>query len=437
MYELVIQNTRIFNHSIGSFENVNIGIKDGKIERISKYALEGEKEINASGLLTIPGFIDIHAHEDTIDLEEMRVDQVPKLTAKALLNMGVTTMVGGNCGISAWPIDEYLQVTSKELDITYLTYAGHSTLRRRVGISNRYRRADQKGINQMVNLAREAMEQGAIGISFGLEYVPGSSEKEVFELAKVAGEYDGLITAHVRYDSARILEGIEEIASAGQRYNVPVQISHLGSMASFGYMQQSLDFLEDKSSKMDIMADSYPYYAFCTSIGSAVFDAGFPERWKCGYEDIQIAAGKYKGKRCDRNLFERMREKEPETSVVAHVLDKEEVQSAIKHPLVIIGSDGSVRDGTGSHPRVAGTFPKIFDDYVGNGLMPLEEAIRKTSTQTAFQLRLADKGEIALGKDADLVIFDLDKIKAKASFENTTASPDGIKYVICEGRILP
>ena len=185
---------------------------------------------------------------------------------------------------------------------------------------------------------------------------------------------------------------------------------------------------------LDMSSDCYPYYAFSTKIGETTYDDGFLERYKIDYNYIEVCEGKYKGQRCNKDIFDDLRKNYPDTLTVCHVMKKDDVDFAICHPNVIIASDGLLSGGFG-HPRAAGTFPKFINDFVKTGKLSLYEAIRKITAMPADKLKLNNKGRLSIGADADIVIFNLDQIDGKATFECPTQSPTGIDYVIINGKV--
>jgi len=257
-------------------------------------------------------------------------------------------------------------------------------------------------------------------------------------MAKVVGEFpDKLIAAHYRSDAEAGVEAIKELTYISWITSVPIQISHIGSCTAFGMMREGLQAMEQaRKIGIDVMSDCYPYAAFSTFIGSAVFDEGCFERWGTDYSAIEPAEGEYRGQRCTRETFEYLRAHEPDTLVVAFVMNKDEVMEALVHPMVMVGSDGLMREGQG-HPRAAGAFPRVFAHYVREreGLS-LIDAILKMTLMPAERLGLKNKGKLTLGSDADITIFDPDKIVDRATYANPTTAPEGIPYVLVNGELV-
>ncbi|WP_313370206.1 amidohydrolase family protein, partial [Sedimentibacter sp.] len=188
-------------------------------------------------------------------------------------------------------------------------------------------------------------------------------------------------------------------------------------------------------SGIDLSVDAYPYAAFSTFIGSAVFDDGCFELWNKSYDSIMLTEEPFKGVFCDKELFEKARKEYPKMLAVAYVMNEEEIVEALNHPLVMVASDGIYRNHSG-HPRGAGTFPRVIGHYVRDKkLMEFYDAIYKMTYMPAKRLNLRKKGLLKEGYDADIVIFDYDTIIDKATFQEPQLNPEGIDYVILNGSV--
>ncbi len=430
----VVKNGRVIDPYNNIDSKLNIVIKDGKILEITPYEISGEKNIDATGLIVCPGFIDIHMHEDMYHNEE---DYLDEWIAKSMLNMGVTTCIGGNCGINLTEPLTYLDAVDRlKLPVNIGLMAGHTNIRECVvENSNKYNPIQIDDIKKIMYTAREYLEGGCFGISYGIRYVPGITELELIEVSKACKPENKIINAHVRDDAKNIIWATKEFIKVGMKLDIPIQNSHIGSMGGYGQMKELLRLLDSvKSSGLDITSDCYPYYAFSTRIGETTYDDGFLERYNIDYDSIEISEGKYKGQRCTKNIFDELRKNSPDTITVGHVMNEKDIDMAILHPNVMIASDGFLHNEQG-HPRAAGTFTRLIDKYVKTGKLSLYDAINKMTTMQAKKLGLSNKGNLSKGSDADITIFSYDEIKDNATFDNPIKKPDGIKYVLIKGSV--
>ena len=279
--------------------------------------------------------------------------------------MGVTTLVGGNCGVSPLNFKEYKDyIDANGAPNNYLGFMGHNTLRSAAGRTDWYSPANKQEIEKIKEMLKENMEEGAIGLSLGLEYTPGADIEEVLEICEALKDFHSpLISAHYRYDADRGLEAVEEMIDISRLSGIPMQISHLNSGICFGSAEESIKVIHKaREEGINVMADCYPYNAFSTYIGSAVFDPGFLERWEAKYEDLLIAEGEYAGQYCTEELFYKLRKEDPGIYLIAFVMREDETITVMKESFTMIATDGLVRNGQG-HPRASGTFPRVLGRY--------------------------------------------------------------------------
>ena len=434
MLDLKILNGKIIDIENRKIIEGDLGIKEGKITEVGNVLGEAKAEIDVKGNYVSPGFIDIHMHEEHLSLLKKKENDI----SQTMLNMGVTTCAVGNCGDNKQSIYElYDYIKENGNPVNYMSFIGHNFLRGEVGNTDIYKKSSKEQIKKMQGMVREAIDFGAVGISYGLEYCPGIDIEEAIEITKeVMGRKDLLLAAHYRKDSIYAIDAIKEMAQIGKETKIPFQISHLSSCSAYGNMTEALKLIDDiVASGLDLQVDAYPYDAFSTYIGSAVFDDGCLNLWNKDYDSIMLTEEPFKGMRCNKSLFEKARKEHPEMLAVAYVMNEDEVIQALNNPNVMIASDGIYRNHSG-HPRGAGTFPRVIGRFVRDqNVMEFFDAIYKMTYMPAKRLQLKRKGLLKEGYDADITIFDYDKIIDKATFQDPQLKPEGIKYVILNGKV--
>ena len=411
---------------------LNLLIEEGKILWAGTGMPDADRKIDATGKIVTPGFIDIHMHEDPVAEGHIAQD-----IFLMMLRMGVTTAVGGNCGINVDHPGDYLDLVDREgAAVNVALLAGHEYFRKAAGAEDIYAGSTEEQKQAMADGIRNALDRGCVGVSFGLRYVPGADKDEFFRAAECCQASGKLITSHVRDDADGIFDAIDEFCAAGVEYGLPVQISHIGSMGGFGQMEAVLQQIDSyKLSGLDIAMDCYPYFAFSTRIGTPTYDPGWLERYHCGYDVLEFCEGKYKGQRATKETFEEIRRDFPSCITVCHVMKETDIRLAYRHPAVMVGSDGLMSNGQG-HPRAAGSFPRFLREFAGKGDMTLYEAVAKITADPARRLGLTAKGRLNVGADADITVFDFAAIQDKATFAQPNLPPEGIEYVLLGGEIV-
>lgn len=410
---------------------LNILLKDGKVAWVGRDMVEANQRIDATGKIVTPGFVDIHMHEDPV------VDgRIQYGIFNNMLAMGVTTAVGGNCGINVYDPVEYLNMVDRDgAPVNVAMLAGHEYFRVAAGATDKYATATEAQRQAMTGGIRKALKSGCLGVSFGLRYIPGTDKDEFFRAAACCAEEGKLITSHVRDDAAGIFDAIDEFLEAGVRFGIPAQVSHIGSMAGFGQMEEVLRRIDEYAMNgLNVMLDCYPYFAFSTKVGTTTYDPGWLERYQCDYDVLEFCEGKYKGQRATRETFEEMRRDFPECMTVCYVMKDTDIYRAFRHPRVMLGSDGILNNGQG-HPRAAGSFPRFLAEFVKTGQLGLYEAVNKMTAMPADRLGLKNKGRLNVGADADVTVFDLEQVKDGATFAQPILPPVGITHVFVGGRL--
>lgn len=433
--DIALNNCFLLN-SQGMIEFMNLGIEGGIIKSISSKSLHGEQVYDLEGLIVAPGLIDLHIHEDIVNKEKVS-SPLSFEVASSLLRMGVTTAIGGNCGSNSNTLATIKgHIQQKGYPFNFSMFLGYNSLREMIGVG-RYKEAKGEEITKLRSLLIEAMDRGVLGLSLGIAYHPGISFQEMEVMANEVVKYGGLLSIHTIGNPKKTVEYLRELIALSQKTGVKIQISHVGSAAAYSQMGLFLETLEKAvDNGISIRGDCYPYDAFCTAIGTAVFDEGFEERLNCSVEDLEVIEGGYQGERCDQLLFDKLRREDPLAHVVCHAMREDEVIQAIQHPSIMVASDSGAHNGR-SHPRTAGTFPRLLGHYCRDrGLLSLEEGLCKASLEPAKWLNLSKRGLLEEGYDADLFIFDKESIIDCSTYADPFAYPLGVRYTIIAGRIV-
>ena len=432
--KLLIRNGTLIDPENGIHEERDLWLEDGKVSLPSGAP---DEIIDARGRIVCPGFIDIHMHEDPVNAAgEIEAYDETSIYA-CMLHMGVTTAVGGNCGENKYHPADYLDIADRDgVPVNVAMLAGHEYFRKEAGCTDRYAPTDGQQRARMSARVTEALDRGCLGVSFGIRYQPGMAAAELRQTAAGCTERHKLVAAHIRDDAANVFSAAREFLDAGLALEVPLEVSHIGSMAGFGQMAEFLRLIDEyRRLREDIFCDCYPYDAFSTQLGSATYDEGWQNRYGCDYDAVELCLTPGRGVRATEELFRKVRAEHPECVTVCHVMRQDDVDLAFRHGAVMIGSDGTLNRGRG-HPRACGTFPRVLSRYVRSGVLTLDDALRRMTAMPARQLGLKNKGHLGVGADADVVIFDPDKIIDNATFEEPLAPPSGIERVLLNGKTV-
>lgn len=433
IYDLVIKNGNVISFEPDVIQDVNIGIKGKKIAEISADEMRGNQIIDAHGKYVSPGFIDFHSHVGG-----------KLFSAECVVRQGATTTIGGERNFDGKLIRN---ISENGFLINHGFYISHSfTLRRVVGRNDIYSAATQNEIEDMKTLAEQFFKNGSYGIHFGLEYVPGTSEEEIIELSRIAKKYDRTVLIHMRGDASGALKHFAEVERTMAETGAAVHLVHLAYMIAFkDVMPEALQIIRNMRKKgYDITADTGLYAAYPNCIGSSLLAGSWMERYGKDFSEknVLVSSGIYTGEFCTKERFEYLRENYPATLVTVFACDESEIGKAVKEPYVYISSnaaDGPHYDNIG-HPETAGTFPRLIGKYVREDkTISLLEAIYKITWGPSKRFKVYNKGNIKAGYDADVVIFDFDKIKDCADYVGSgdpNAPPIGIEYVIVNGEVV-
>ncbi len=437
LFDIVISNGRVIDPETNlDQEKVNLGIKDGRIIRLSTYPLSGKRNIDAAGLVVAPGFIDpLSYNPNSIGVWYKLAD-------------GVTTNLalhGGTINPTVY-FNHYKEKAPLNYGVAFFVAEHRVSL----GI-DRYQPATREQVGKMVKKAEQALLSGAMAISFSLEYYPGTNREEIIPLMELAASYNVPVFFHVRYstmfgEGGNNIDALKEVLGYARETGAAIHIDHINSTGGTFSMEESLELIrEARKEGLDVTACTYPYTYWGTRLSSARFDQGWQERFQIDYNDLQLIGHQ---ERLNEDSFEIHRKKYG-VLVVAYAMPAEEIEKSIKADFVMIGSDGMIEPGPegippgmNNHPRGAGCFSRVIAEYVREkGSITLMEAIRKMTLMPAQRLEkqvpaLAKKGRLQEGMDADIVIFDFNKIKDQASVINSAQYSEGIEYVLVNGQVV-
>ncbi len=421
--DILIRGGRVMDPRSGLDRIANVAVRGDRIASVGDAAPAARETIDARGLVVAPGFVDIlsttHAEGDAFKVAD-----------------GVTTVLsthGGPVGIGRWYQD---QIQRRPL-VHFGTVVGHFGLRSGVGANDGKAPATPEQVARMAELAEQAHREGAIGVGFGIEYIPGTGGDEVTALARVAARHRTSVHAHIRLPHVLDpFQGINELIAAAAVTGARVQVLHIGSMAIQRVPEALASIDAARKTGIDIAADVYPYDAWMTRIQSAIFDPGWQEKYALQFGDLVWVET---GERVTAESFPRLRAKGG--FVACHQIREADIEAALRHPHVSVASDGFIGEGTVSHPRGAGTFARVLGVYVRQRkVIPLMTALRKMTWQPLQRLApgapaLARKGRLAPGMDADITVFDPETIEDRATFADPKQVSRGIACVLVAGRV--
>ncbi|MCR5482180.1 MAG: amidohydrolase family protein [Clostridia bacterium] len=415
------------------FVQANVAVKDGKITYIGADEPAAAEKIDCSGKVISPGFIDIHMHEENVSEGDKWV------IAEMMLKQGVTFALGGNCGVMRQPAAEFKEMIKRTggCPINYGLLSGYNYYRNNVLGIDHDEPASKEDRDKIAGYMRKDIEEGAFGISFGIEYDPGITTEEMKYAMQFQGDGDFLVSAHYRGDAAKAPEAVREMIELQNATGKKFQISHLSSCSAMGQMDEVLEMIEKaagENPRLDF--DTYPYNAFSTMMGSEVFQDGCLQGWGKDYNDVLLTEPPYENVLCTKEIFDDARKNYPDMLAVVFAMNEDEIAAAVSHRLGMVASDGIISNGKG-HPRAAGTFPRFLGKYVREEKrLTLMEALEKITLRPATRLGMENfKGVIKEGADADITVFDPETILDGPTFEDINIENRGIDCVIVGGRV--
>lgn len=454
-FDLIIRNAQIVDGTGEPGYSADLAISGGSIAAIGDLSAADAIAVrDAQGLVLAPGFIDVHTHDD------LQVIHAPQMLPK--ISQGITTVVVGNCGISASPVTlvgtlpDPMNLLGAPEDFTYADFAsykyavnkaqpavnvaaliGHTALRNN-HMDRLDRAADDNEIELMRVQLRESLKEGALGLSSGLAYgsAIASTTDEVKKLAEVLNETGAVYTTHLRTEFNEIISALDEAFEIGEHSKAPVIVSHLkcAGAGNWGRSGEVLNKLELAAEHHPVGCDCYPYSASSSTLDLQQVTSDFdivitwseahPEQ---GGKKLADIANEW-----NLTLLDAAKKLQP-AGAVYHGMSEQDVQKILAHPLTMVGSDGLPVDPL-PHPRLWGAFPRVLGHYSRDlKLFSLPEAIRKMTRMSADRFGLDDRGRIAVGAAADLVLFDPIKVKDAATFTQPQQLAEGIEAVWVNG----
>lgn len=478
--DYIIKNGKIIDGTGNNWQLKDIAIVKNKIAAIGNLkSWKAAKEIDAKGLIIAPGFIDVHAH--------IEGGEAKNPLASNFIYDGVTTVITGNCGGSADDMNVYFNyIDSLQISINVAALMGHNTIRKQVmGTANR--NATIEELNKMGGIADKAMKDGAVGMSTGLIYIPGTfaPTEEVVAIAKVVAANGGVYASHIRNEEDKVAEAVNEAIEIGRQAKIPVEVSHfkVNGQNNWGRSNETIAIVENaRKEGIEVTIDQYPYTASSTNLGILLPDWVLADgqdsilarlkdpaiRAKVKAHSIGIIKGRglkhfdyafvanfkadtsYNGKNLrEINLIKGGKDKaiyEAETIVqmieqggaqmVYHGMQDKDVKNIMAYPFNMAASDAgiAVMGVSRPHPRAYGTNARVLAKYVREEkVMSLEEAIRRMTSLPANKFNLKERGIIKEGFIADIVMFDENEVTDMATFENPHQYSKGFKYIFVNG----
>jgi N-acyl-D-aspartate/D-glutamate deacylase len=445
-YDLVLEGGRVMDPETGLDAVRNVGIRDGKIVRISSEALSGRRVIHAAGLVVAPGFIDLHQHGQ--EMESQRVKALDGVTTALELEVG------------APDVAEFLKTKERHSLIHYGTSASHAAARALVFgaplppgeiLPKSGPATDQPATPEQImrieQRLRSELDAGGLAVGMGIQYIPGATRLEVIDMFSLAAERRVPVYTHVRsssrVDPGSSIESVSEVIAASAITGASLHIVHINS-SCLRDAPECLSMVEGARSRgLDVTTEAYPYIAGMTYINSALFNPGWQEKeGGISYGDLVLPNT---GEHLTKERFDELHNSSNPQTVLVFANTQEVLDKVIPHPLVMIASDGFQ-----GHPRNAGTYSRVLSQYVREkGTITLMDALRKMSLMPAEMLERStpvarQKGRLQEGADADIVVFDAATISDHATFEKPMEPSVGVHYllvagtvVVNEGKIVP
>jgi dihydroorotase len=428
-YDVVLANGRVMDPASGLDAVRYVGIRGGKIGAISETPLRGLTLVDAAGLVVAPGFIDLHSHGQTPENYRFKARD------------GVTTALEMEVGVA--PVPPWYAAREGHALINFGATSGHIPARMAVmHDSGKLLPHDAAKLaatpeqqRQVFDLVRRGLDDGALGIGMGIAYVPLATRAEILELFGLAAQRHTAVYVHIRNGGPvepGVIDALQEVIADAAATGASLHVVHITSM---GLRETGLCLRMIEGARrngLDVTTEMYPYTAGMTDIGSAVFDEGWQaKQGGISFGDLQWALT---GERLTAQSFARYRQQGG--MVAIHSIPEDIVRLAVSDPMVMIASDGILENGKG-HPRAAGTYARVLGRYVRElHALTLMDALRKMTVMPADRLGIKTKGRLAMGADADVTVFDPQRVSDRATFENPAQYSEGIAYVLVNGSLV-
>ncbi|RSY79370.1 D-aminoacylase [Sphingomonas koreensis] len=453
--DLILRGGTVIDGTGAPGFRAEVAIRGDRIVAVGALAdAAARTELQVDGLIVAPGFIDVHTHDDLSCLAE------PDTIAK--ISQGVTTVIVGNCGISApflsfdGPIDEPFNLLGHAAEFRYPRFrdyaaavdaarpgtniaalVGHSTLRLRC-VADLGRRATAGEVAAMTALLEEALDEGALGLSSGLFYstATAADRDEIRPLAHRVAAADGVYTAHIRDEYDDIIGALEEFFGSADDRTLPLVVSHhkCAGVRNWGRSRETLGMIDRVRTDRPVFMDCYPYVAGSTVLRRDLADGEIDVIVTWSTPHPEMAGRKLKTIAQEWGCTEGdAAERLSPGGATYFQMHEDDVRAIMRHEACMFGSDGLPRDPL-PHPRLWGTFPRVLGHYARDaGLMPLEEAVRRMTGLSASTFGLADRGTIAPGMAADITVFDAARVADVATYPDPQRPSAGIAHVIVNG----
>jgi N-acyl-D-aspartate/D-glutamate deacylase len=433
-YDLVLEGGRVLDPETSLDTVRNVGIRDGKIARISAEPLSGRRVLHAAGLVVAPGFIDLHQHAQ--DPASQRVKAFD----------GVTTAL--EMEIGAADVTQFLNSKQGHSLIHYGTTASHVAARALIFgaplpdgtiLPKSGPATDQPAtpeqIAQIQQRLRDQLDAGALGVGMGIEYTPGASRLEVIDMFRVAAERKLPVYTHMRsagrVEPGSAIQSVEEVIGAAAITGASLHIVHVNSTCLRDSLECIAMIAGARARSLDITTEAYPYIAGMTAINSALFNPGWREKLGIDYSDLVLPDT---GEHLTKDRFDELHNSSKQQFVLVFANTQQIVDAVIPNPLIMIASDGLA-----GHPRNAGTYSRVIAQYVREKkTLTLMEALRKMTLMPAQMLERSTpaarhKGRLQEGADADIVVFDPQTITDRSTFQKPMEPSLGVHYLLVAG----